>query len=101
MVGDRVPADGAEVDGVERLELFEPVVGHHLAVLGVVLRAPREVLPLEGEAAAGVLGERVEDGAAGLDDLDADSVGGDGGDAKVLGGGHGSLQRDGGCGVPQ
>jgi hypothetical protein len=38
------PADGAEVDGVKALELREPVVRHHLAVLQVVVA----VGPVEG-----------------------------------------------------
>ena len=50
VVGDVRPADGAEVDGVEVLELLEPVLGHHPAGLLVVLAAPRELLPLEVEA---------------------------------------------------
>jgi hypothetical protein len=45
--------------------LLEAVVGHHRAVLGVVVRFPGEVLPLEREPAVGGRGERREDVAAG------------------------------------
>ncbi|MNR14866.1 hypothetical protein D3C85_1313640 [compost metagenome] len=38
MIGHFVrPAHSAEIDGVEALELLEPVVGHHLPVLQVVI----------------------------------------------------------------
>jgi hypothetical protein len=94
VVGNGRPADGAEVDGVEVLQLVEAVLVHHPAVLGVVVGTPGELLPGEGEAAAGGVGEGVEDGAAGRDDLDTDSVGGDGGDAERALGGHGGLRGD-------
>src|SRR5574343_573760 len=45
------PADGAEENGVEALELLEPIVRHHLAVLEVVVAMrPVEVGEFEVEA---------------------------------------------------
>ena len=70
------------------LQGLQAVVGHHPAGLLVVLAAPVELVPVEGELAAGVLGEGVENAAAGGDDLLADSVGRDGSDAECLGGVH-------------
>ena len=75
--GTFCPADRAEVDGVEGLQGLQAVLGHHPAGLRVVLAAPGELVPLEGEPAVGLLGEEVEDAAAGGDDLLADAVGGD------------------------
>ena len=77
MVRDVFPADGAEVDGVEVLEGVQAVRVHHLAGLGVVLAAPRELGPFEGELAAGILRQGVQDPASGGDDFLADAVGGD------------------------
>ena len=45
-------ADRAEEDRVERPQPVERVGRHHPAVLEVVLRAPRKVLPLEAESRA-------------------------------------------------
>ena len=85
MVRDVFPADGAEVDGVEVLEGVQAVGVHHLAGLGVVPAAPGELGPLEGELAAGILRQGVQDAAAGGDDFLADAVGGDGSDAECSG----------------
>src|SRR5690606_8651041 len=53
VVGHRVrPADGTEEDGFMAADLRGPVVGHHLAVLGVVIAAPVEVVPLKIDAEA-------------------------------------------------
>ena len=78
VVRDGRPADGAEVDGVVVLQGLQPVLGHHPAGPGVVLAAPVELVPGEGERAVRVLGQGVENPAAGGDDLFADAVGGDG-----------------------
>ena len=64
--------------------VVQAVVGHHPAGLLVVLAAPGEVLPLEGELALGLFGQRVEHPAARGDDLLADAVGGDRGDLEVV-----------------
>jgi hypothetical protein len=93
VVRDSGPADRAEVDGVEFLELVEAVLGHHPAVLGVVVAAPAELLPVKGETAVRGIGERVQHGPAGFDDLDADTVGGDGGDPERLLVCHINLRR--------
>ena len=74
MVGNVLPADGAEVDRVVALEGFESVVGHHLAGLGVVPAAPGEFVPLEGELAGGLFGQDVQYALARLDDLATDTV---------------------------
>ena len=40
VVGNGIrPADGAEVDGIEALQLLAPVVRHHLAVMGIIFAA--------------------------------------------------------------
>src|SRR6478735_4863104 len=77
VVRDVFPADSAEVDGVEILEGVQSVGVHHLAGLGVVLAAPWELGPFEGELAAGILRQGVQDPASGGDDLFADPVCGD------------------------
>ena len=81
MVGHLARADRAEVDRVVGLELLERVVGDHLAGLGVVVRAPREVGELERERALGVRGDALEHADALGEHLAADPVGGDGRDA--------------------
>ena len=70
---------------------LEAVLGHHPAVLGVVLRPPRELGPVEGERAAGLGGDRVQHLDPGGDNLLADAVGGDGGDLENLVCGHEGL----------
>ena len=86
----RRPAYGAEEDGVEALELLEPVVRHHLAVLGVVVAAgPLEGGPFDAdlEAARGCLHHAY---ALGHDFL-ADAVAGDDCDALLA---HGVLLKN-------
>ncbi len=40
VVGNGIrPADGAEVDSIEALQLLAPVVRHHLAIMGVIFAA--------------------------------------------------------------
>jgi putative intracellular protease/amidase len=73
-------ADRAEVDGVETAELVQPVLRHHAAGLAVEIAAPGEVHHLQLEVARAGL-ERAQDLEARGDDLLADSVSGDGGDA--------------------
>ena len=87
------PADGAEVQGVEALELVEPVVGHHLAVGQVVVAAgPFEVLDLQVEA---VLARGGLDHADAFgEDFVADAVTGDGGDLEGLGHGAHLVSRE-------
>ena len=66
------------------LQGVEAVVGHHLAGLLVVLAAPGELFPVEGELAVGLLGQGVQHPTAGGHDLLADTVGGDRGDLEGL-----------------
>ena len=81
MVGHHLgPADGAEEDRVEAAEFVEPVVGQHLPVLEVVVGAGVvEVLEVELQVERG--GGGVEHAQAFGDDLGADAVAGDDGDA--------------------
>ncbi len=83
---ERGPADRAVEDRLERRELFEPVVGHHLAVLEVVVAAPVEVLPVELDAEPASGG--FEDAQALRNGLLADAVAGNDGDPMP---GHASL----------
>ena len=80
VIGHVRRADCAEEDRVERLELLEPALGDVVAVLQVVVAAPRKVLDLQPEAAVAA-GEHLEHFQAGRDDLDADAVAGNRGDA--------------------
>src|SRR5262249_61504283 len=88
VVGDGRPAHGAEVGGAETLQHLQGVLVHHPAGLLVVPTAPREFGPREGEGAVRTSGDGVEDGTAGGDDLNANAVGGDGGDLVGTGGGR-------------
>jgi hypothetical protein len=49
VVGDRGPADGAEVDLIAGRKGIEAVFRHHPAVLQVVIAAPRELRKAELE----------------------------------------------------
>src|SRR5262249_4137377 len=97
VVGDGRPAHGAEVDGVEVLQHLQGVLVHHAAGLLVVAAAPRQLGPIEGEGAVRISGNGVEDGAAGGDDLSANTVGGDGGD--LIGAGCGRVGHRVSCAV--
>lgn len=73
MVGHRGgPADRAEENGFVLADLRLPVVRHHLAVLGVVVAAPIEMVPLEADAEA--LRDGIEHFQAFRDDLLPDPV---------------------------
>jgi hypothetical protein len=82
------PAHGAEEDGVHARELGLPVVGHHLAVFGVVVAVgPVEMVELQRQVEAPGCGfQRAQ--AFGHDFL-ADAVAGD--DCNLFGSGHGAL----------
>jgi len=88
VIRDGRPAHGAEVDGVEVPQHLQCVLVHHAAGLLVVAAAPRELGPLEGEGAVRTGGDGVENGAAGGDDLNANTVGRNGGDLIGAGGGR-------------
>ncbi len=80
MVGHgRRPADGAVEDRVVRAENVEPVLGHHAAVLRVVIAIPVELLPIECDAELAPGG--LENGHALRHRFLADTVPGDDGDA--------------------
>ncbi|MNP49645.1 hypothetical protein D3C76_1438460 [compost metagenome] len=77
------PADRAEVQGVEALQLLEPVVRHHLAVLQVVVAAgPLEEFELEVDAM--LLRRGLDHAHAFGKDFIADAVAGDCGDPECL-----------------
>ncbi len=87
------PADGAEVQGVEALELVEPVVGHHLAVGQVVVAAgPFEELELQVQAV--LAGGGLDHAQAFGEDFVADAVTRDGGDLEGLGHGAHLVSRE-------
>ena len=75
-------ADRAEENRVERPKQVQRLFRHHPAVIEVVLRPPRKVLPLEAEA--GAPGGRVEDSKGGGDDFLSDPVAGNDGNAICL-----------------
>ena len=72
--------DGAEIDRVGRPQPGQPVGRHELAMLAVPVRTPVVVIDREFELAV-LGGDRFQHFQAGGDDLGADAVGGDGGDA--------------------
>ncbi|MNP31093.1 hypothetical protein D3C76_1241990 [compost metagenome] len=77
------PADSTEVQGIEALELLEPVIGHHLAVFQVVVAAgPLEVFELQCQAK--LLRRRLDHAQAFGKDFQADTVTGNGGDSECL-----------------
>ncbi|MPN48543.1 hypothetical protein SDC9_196153 [bioreactor metagenome] len=84
------PADGAEEQRVKALQLRLPVVGHHLAVLQVVVAVgPVEVLQLQRNAE--LVGGGLHGAQAFGHDLASDAVTGNHGDAIGawgVGGGH-------------
>ncbi len=82
VVGHVGRADRAEEDGVERLEPLEPALGYVMAVLEVVVAAPREMLDRETESAVAG-GEYLQHFQPGRDDFDADAVAGDGCDSVL------------------
>lgn len=53
-------------------------------MLGIVVRAPRELLPVESETATGARFQRVEDVPSSGDYLATDTVGGNGGDTETV-----------------
>src|SRR5262249_32049133 len=86
MVGDRGPADGAEEDRIMPGNAREAVGGHHMAGALIEVAAPVERLP--GKREAVTLRRRLQHLAGRGDDLLADAVALDHGDAKS---GHGAL----------
>ncbi len=78
MVGDLRIADRAEIDRVEPAQRIEPVLGHHAAVLAIIVRAPGEGLDREAEAAVARL-DRLHHLEPRRDDFLADTVRRDGG----------------------
>ena len=81
MVWDTRPTDGSKKDGIERLQLFKPVFGHHRAGVQIGLAGPVEVLEFDAEAKS--LGEDLGNLNAGRDDFLANAISRDGGDAIV------------------
>ena len=79
VVGDLLAAHRAEEDRVEALQLLQAALGNVVPVLQVELRAPGEMLDLEGEAAV-ALREGFERLEARGDDFGADAVPGDAGE---------------------
>ena len=80
MIGNaRRPPDRAEEDCLVAMDELEPVLGHHAPVLGVIVAAPRKLVPLERDAefVAGGLESSKPFG----NDLLADAVTRDDGDA--------------------
>ena len=69
------PADRAQEDGLVALDLVKPVLGHHVAVLEVVVAAPGQLVPLELEPE--LTARRVEHAHALRHHLLADAVTGD------------------------
>ena len=89
MVRDAVGiADGAKVNSVKGFERLEGVMGHHAAVLVVVVAAPGEGLEGEFQARRHVL-HHAEDFQPFRHDLLADTVAGD--HRNFVGGHHFSL----------
>ena len=81
MVWDTGPTDGPKKDGIERLQLFKPIFGHHRARVQIGLAGPVEVLEFDAEAET--LGEYLGNLNASWDDFLANTISGDGGDAIV------------------
>ena len=80
VVGDLGGADRTQVNGVEAPQQIQSILGHHPAVLEVVLATPRELGQVELETAGRILGRR-EHGQAGFDHLAAGAITGDDRDA--------------------
>ena len=68
-------ADGAQEDRRMAADLLEPVLGHHPAVLDVVVAAPGQLVPVEGDAVFRTGGVQHADALG--HDLLADPVAGD------------------------
>ena len=81
MVWDTGPTDSPKKDGIERLQLFEPIFGHHRARAQIGLAGPVKVLEFDAEAKS--LGEDLGNLNASWDDFLANAISGDGGDAIV------------------
>ena len=71
----RRQAHGPEEDGLVLPDLLQPVLGHHPAVLNVVVAAPGELVPLELEAE--LAARRLQHADAFRHHLFADAVAGD------------------------
>src|SRR5689334_12307465 len=84
------PADRAEEDGVVRADLAFPILGHHAAVLEVVV-AGGEVEPILLQREAETSGRRFESPHPLRNDFDADAVAGYDRDAVGSIIGHGLL----------
>ena len=81
MVWDTGPTNCSKKDGIERLQLFKPIFRHHRAGVQIGLAGPVEVL--EFDAKAKTLGEYLRNLDSGWDDLLANAISGDGGNAIV------------------
>src|SRR5471030_740317 len=77
------PAHGAKVDRVETLELFEPVVGHHLPVFQVVI-AVRPVEHFDAQIQLPLLRGLLQHPQAFRQDFLADTIAGNRGDSEYL-----------------
>ena len=95
VIGDRRVAGGAEEDRVVRPQRLQAVGGHHRAVCPVMVAAPVEGPELEAKCRAGG-GQRLEHFAPGRNDLLADAVSRDQGDALGLHGRHSARCGSGG-----
>ena len=81
MVWDTRPTHSPKKDGIERLQLLEPIFGHHRARAQIGLAGPVEVLEFDAEAET--LGEDLGNLNAGGDDFLANAISRDGGNAIV------------------
>lgn len=75
--------DGTEENRVVLLELLKSTIGNVFAGLLVGIGAPIVVLELQLEGLEGI-GQGIQSGYTSIDDLWANSIGGDGGDAVGL-----------------
>ena len=73
------PTNSPQEDGIERLQLLKPIFGHHRARAQIGLAGPVEVL--EFDAKAKTLGEYPSNLNASWDDLLANTISGDRGNA--------------------
>ena len=81
MVWNTRPTNSSEKDCIKGLQLLKPFFGHHRARVQIGLAGPVEVL--EFDAKAKTLGEYLRNLDSGWDDLLANAISGDGGNAIV------------------
>ena len=81
MVWDTRPTHSPKKDGIERLQLLKPVFGHHRARVQIGLAGPVEMLEFDAETKP--LGNYLSNLDSGWDNLLANTISGDGGNAIV------------------